>query len=595
MAPHFADGVVCVDLAPLADPALVPNSVAEALGVTSRAERSLTDAIVARVRNKQLLLVLDNCEHLLAAAAGLVCSLLAACPALQILVTSRAPLRVRGEHILSGAAVGGPQSRDHVTRSGGPQPCRMLFAQRARAADPNFALSAMNAEAVAEICWRLDGLPLAVELAAARAGVLAPAPLLVLLRHRLEVLGNGPRDCPARQRTLQDAIAWSYDLLTPEEQAWFRRLAVFAGGFDLEAAAAVNGLAVGEAVEPLEALLDQSLVVRQQNGPDDPLRFAMLETIRAFGLEQLAIAGEEEATRELHAAYYLHLVERLDLLHSLPGDPSWLGHLAPEQDNLRAALEWFAARDDAVSLNGLSAALFNFWLPRTQLGEGRRWLTRAMAHDEGVPALMRSRVRSAAGFLALLQGDYDAAGPLLDDGLTLAREAGDPFRIVKALLRRGVLACRSGDMSLATTLNEEAERVARGLGAEVVAGQLLAGIALGNLGFIALLQGAADVAAAHAGGSGPTAARAWRCLGTEHCPVRPWRRAHPGGREREAATCLLEALALSWSLQDYIHAARALRGIAAVAIRYRQPDPRRKAARRRGRHGRSHRGHRLWA
>jgi non-specific serine/threonine protein kinase len=385
------------------------------------------------------------------------------------------------------------------------------------------------------------------------------------------VLGNGPRDCPARQRTLQDAIAWSYNLLTPKEQTWFRRLAVFAGGFDLEAAAAVNGLAVVEAVDQLEALLDQSLVVRQQNGPDNPLRFAMLETIRAFGLEQLAIAGEEEATRELHATYYLHLVERLDLLHSLPGDPSWLGHLAPEQDNLRAALEWFAARDDAVSLNRLCAALFSFWLPRTQLGEGRRWLTRAMAHDESVPVLMRSRVRSAAGFLALFQGDYDAAGPLLDDGLTLAREAGEPFQIVKALLRRGALACRSGDLSLATMLNEEAERLARGLGAEVVAGQLLAGIALGNLGFIAYLEGAAEVATA----------RLEEAVRRQRVPGGAWGLSIAlcdlgvariqAGASREAATCLLEALALSWSLQDYIHAARALRGISAVAIRYRQP------------------------
>jgi non-specific serine/threonine protein kinase len=194
-----------------------------------------------------------------------------------------------------------------------------------------------------------------------------------------------------------------------------------------------------------------------------------------------------------------------------------------------------------------------------------------MAHDEGVPVLMRSRVRSAAGFLALLQGDYDAAGPLLDDGLTLAREAGEPFQIVKALLRRGALACRSGDLSLATMLNEEAERLARGLGAEVVAGQLLAGIALGNLGFIALLEGAAEVAAA----------RLEEAVRRQRVPGGAWGLSIAlcdlgvariqAGASREAATCLLEALALSWSLQDYIHAARALRGISAVAIRYRQP------------------------
>jgi non-specific serine/threonine protein kinase len=570
LSPHFVDGVVYVDLGPLTDPALVPSGVAEALGVTSRAERALTDAVVARVRTKQLLLVLDNCEHLLAAAAGLASALLAAGPALQILATSRAPLRVRGEHLVAVPPLEVPppetSSLDPVAQS----PAVRLFAQRARAVDPNFALSVRNAGAVAEICRRLDGLPLAIELAAARAGVLEPGPLLALLRDRPQVLGSGPRDIPARQRTLQDTIAWSYHLLTPEEQAWFRRLAVFAGGFDLEAAAAVNGFAVGEAVEPLEALLEQSLIMRQRNGPDGSSRFAMLETIRAFGLEQLAIAGEEVAARERHAAYYLALVDRLDLLHSLPGDQSWLGRLVPEQDNQRAALEWFAIRDNDLTLNRLSASLFKFWLPRAQLGEGRRWLTRAMTHDEGVPELMRSRVRNAAGFLALLQGDYAAAEPLLDDGLALARAAEDPFTIAEALLRRGVLASRLGDLNFASALTEEAERVARGLEDEI-AGQLLAGIALGNLGYLALIAGSAEVAAA----------RLEEAVRRQRVPGGVWglsialcdlgvARAQMG-MIQEAATCLVEALALSWSLRDFIHVARALRGTAVVAIETRQP------------------------
>jgi non-specific serine/threonine protein kinase len=423
---------------------------------------------------------------------------------------------------------------------------------------------------VAEICRRLDGLPLAVELAAARAEVLEPGPLLALLRDRPQVLGSGPRDCPARQRTLQDTIAWSYNLLTLQEQAWFRRLAVFAGGFDLEAAAAANGTPVGETIAPLEALLDQSLIMRQRNAPDGSSRFAMLETIRAFGLEQLEIAGEETSARELHAAYYLALVDRLDLLHSLPGDQSWLGRLVPEQDNLRAALEWFAIRDNGLRLNHLSASLFKFWLPRAQLGEGRRWLARAMAHDEGVPELMRSRARNAAGFLALLQGDYAAAEPLLDDGLDRARAANDPFTIAEALLRRGVLASRLGDLNSASVLTKEAERVARGLEDEV-AGRLLAGIALGNLGYLALMVGAARVAAA----------RLEEAVQRQRVPGGVWglsialcdlgvARAQMG-MIREATTCLVEALALSWTLHDFIHVARALRGTAAVAVETRQP------------------------
>lgn len=569
MVPHFADGVVCVDLAPLTDPGLVPNSIAAALGITSRAERCLTDTIVARERNKQLLLVLDNCEHLLAAVADLVSALMAACPALQTLVTSRASVRVRGEHLLPvpPLAVPDPEttSLDQVTRS----PAVMLFAQRARAANPSFALSAVNADAVAEICRRLDGLPLAVELAAARAGVAGPGFLLEQLRHRLPALASGPRDCPARQRTLKDAIAWSYDLLTPQEQSWFRRLAVFAGGFDLEAAAELVGLTVAEAVEPLAALLDQSLVVRQHEKPSGELRFTMLETIREFARERLAIAGEEEETRERHAAYYLHVLDRLDQLHALPGDQSWLGHVAPEQDNLRAALEWFVVRGNTEALNALSASLFKFWLPRAQLSEGCRWLTRAMAHDEGVSALLRSRVRSAAGFLALLQGDYEAAGTLLDDGLTLAREAGDTFRIAQALLRRGVLAARLGELDLATTLTEEAERAARGVEAEA-AGQLLAGIALGNRGYFALMQGATDVATAlleEAVLQQRVSGGAWG-LSIALCDLGIAR--VQTGRVVEAATCLVEALALSWALRDAMHAARTLRGFAAVAVRARQ-------------------------
>jgi predicted ATPase/DNA-binding CsgD family transcriptional regulator len=567
---HFAAGVVYADLSALTDSVLVPNTVAATLGVKSRAERSFTDAIISRVQYKHMLLVLDNCEHLLPATADLVCALLGACQGLQVLATSRAPLRVRSEHIVPLQPLPVPSaeylSLEQVART----PAVKLFVQRARAANPHFALTAKNVRAVAEICCRLDGLPLAVELAAARTSVLGPASLLSLLTHRLQVLKNGPRDCPARQQTLQDAMAWSYGLLPPETQSWFRRLAAFSGGFDLEAAAAVNGVPISEAVDPLQALLDQSLLVRQ-NGPDAPSRFTMLETIREFGLEQLATAGEEEATRDRHAAYFLDLTGRLNLLTSLPGDQPCLERLSPELDNLRAALEWFAAHDDASALNCLSAALFKIWLPRAQLGEGRRWLTRAMEHSEGVSALIRSRVRSAAGFLALLQGDYEAAEPLLDDGLALAREAGDPLRIAQALLVRGVLATRLGDVTLAATLTEEAERQAIGAGEDVVAGQLLSGIALGNLGYIALLEGEVDLAAA----------RLKEAVRRQRAPGGAWglsialcdlgvARAQMGA-QREAATYLVEALALSWALQDYIHAARALRGMAVLAIVTSQP------------------------
>lgn len=567
----FPAGVRYVDLSPLADPALVPSTVAAILGVKSRVEHDFTGAIIARVQHKRLLLVLDNCEHLLAAAAELACSLLDACPGLQILATSRAPLHVRSEQILPLSPLAVPDPAHSSLAEVAESPAVRLFLQRARATDPRFTLTAANAGTVAEICGRLDGLPLAVELAAARINALDPASLLALLTRRLHVLGNGPRDCPTRQRTLRDAIAWSHDLLTPEAQAWFRRLAVFAGGFDLEGAAAVNGVGIGGAVGPLQALLDQSLVV-QVNGPEAPSRFTMLETIREFGLERLAAADEEETTRDRHAAYFLDLIAHPDFLMSPPGDQRCLERFAPEQDNLRAALEWLAARGDAAALNCLCAALYKFWLPRAQLSEGRRWLLRAMACDEGVSTPVRSRVRSAAGFLTLLQGDYDAAAPLLDEGLALARESQEPLRIAQALLVRGILAIRQDEMTLATALTEEAERQALSASGDGVTGQLLSGIALGNLGYIALIAGDVELAAT----------RLKEAVRRQRAPGGAWglsialcdlgvARAQMGAR-REAATYLVEALALSWSLQDYIHAARAMRGMAILGIATHQPQ-----------------------
>ncbi|HET8647697.1 MAG TPA: NB-ARC domain-containing protein, partial [Vicinamibacteria bacterium] len=288
---HFSDGIAWVDLAPLADPDLVDVTVAATLDIASAPDRSVRDALLLHLRPAQRLLVLDNCEHLVAAVGGLVSALLNGCPALQVLVTSRAPLHLRGEQIL-------PIPPLEVPPLGAPldvvraAPASALFVQRARAVDPHFALSEENAAAVAAVCQRLDGLPLAIELAAARANLRPPEALLALFSRRLQELGAGPRDAPARHQTMQDAIAWSYALLSPEEQAFFRTLSVFAGGWTLEAAAAVCDLSLPDALARLEALIDQSLVVRVAGGESGTARFSMLETIRAFGLEQLRDSGE---------------------------------------------------------------------------------------------------------------------------------------------------------------------------------------------------------------------------------------------------------------------------------------------------------------
>lgn len=309
----FADGVTFIDLIPLADPALVVETMAAALGVNPGPDQSIRTSLVARLRGEQRLIVLDNCEHIVSAAGEVVSALLAGCPALQVLATSRAPLRIHGEQLMPVSPLPVPERGAEHVKDVRDVPAVDLFVQRARAVDPQLTLNETNAAAIAGICQRLDGLPLAIELAAARSSVLSPAALLALFEQRLHVLGMGPRDALARHQTIRDAIAWSYDLLSPEEQAFFRSLAVFAGGWTLEAAAAVSGLAVAETLHRLERLIEQSLVVRQTGASVESPRFTMLETIREFGLERLAEHGEEATTRERHACFFLDLAEMAEL------------------------------------------------------------------------------------------------------------------------------------------------------------------------------------------------------------------------------------------------------------------------------------------
>jgi len=449
VAAHFSDGVVFVDLAPLADPGLVVTTVAATLGVTPSVDRPVTDAIVAQLRSAQVLVLIDNCEHVLAAAGDLVSTLLAGCPALQALTTSRAALHVRGEQVL-------PVPPLQAPRSGSPlpivraAPAAALFVQRARAVDPHFALTEQNAGAVAEVCQRLDGLPLAIELAAARSNVLSPAALLALLSQRLQILGTGPRDAPARHQTIQAAIAWSYDLLAPDEQDLFRRLAVFSGGWTLQAAEYV---APPSPLDLSDALVDQSLVVRGADADALSPRFTMLETIRAFGLECLSTSGEEDDTRDRHAAFFRGFIADLDLYHAVPGDRSWFSCVAPEEDNLRQTLERFLARGDAVALSELSSGLVVFWETRSQFGEGRRWLERAIARDQDLPACLRARGREAAGlFIGYHHGDDAVAAPLLEEALALARACDDPALLRHALFSSGMVALLQRDYARAMGL-----------------------------------------------------------------------------------------------------------------------------------------------
>ncbi len=421
------DGAVFVALAPLRDPDLVAAAIAGVVGVRERAGQALPAALRAALRDKDILLVLDNFEHVVA-AAPLVADLLAAAPRLRILVTSRARLRVGGEHVYPVPPLPIPDPAQLPPLGDlAAVPAVALLVQRATAAAPDFALDAANAAAVAALCARLDGLPLALELAAARLTVLSPALLLRRLTPRLPLLTGGARDLPERQRTLRATLDWSHALLGAGEQAAFRRLAVFAGGCTLAAAAAVcaagegTGLPspAGDAVDWVGVLLDQSLL-RREDGADGEPRFMMLETVREYAAERLAQGpsgqGEETAVRRAHAAHYLALAEEAESALAGPEQLGWAARLERERDNLRAALAWAGAARDAATGRRLAGALWRFWAVRGPLSEGRRWLREALA---GVAAA-RGRMEQAAR----LCGTGDALRARLGAGLPPADPVG---------------------------------------------------------------------------------------------------------------------------------------------------------------------------
>ena len=377
---------------------------------------------------------------------------------MQVLATSRAPLRLRGEQVFPVPTLPLPASGATALGTIQASPAVALFAQRARAAEPHFTLSDQNAAAVAELCHRLDGLPLAIELAAARAATLSPAAMAALLSRRLQVLGSGPRDAPARQQTIHDAIGWSYGLLSPAEQALFRCLSIFAGGWSLDAAAAVSGLALPAALNGLDALVDQSLVVGGSGlGAESP-RFTMLETIRAFGLEQLAASGEAETIRRRHAEYFVVLAESVagPLYDRVDPEPA-LAQLDAEQDNLRTALTWVAERGADVLLVRLAVALKMYWFLRGRLGEGRGWVDGAVvvAGSTEIPASLQAAASVTAGWYARMQGDHPRAEALGQAGLAQFRALDDDVNAAEALELLGFVAEDRGDFRLAQARHEE--------------------------------------------------------------------------------------------------------------------------------------------
>nr|MBA2277512.1 hypothetical protein [Chloroflexia bacterium] len=405
---------------------------------------------------------LDNFEHVLPAAL-LISELLAGCPELVVMATSRERLHLRGErevHVepLTLPSPSDPHYPDSVEALAAVAAIR-LFVERADEVRPGFALTTENAPVVTEICRRLDGLPLAIELAAAWVRVLPTPALLERLERRLPLLAGGARDLPARQQTLRATIAWSYDLLTAEEQTLFRRLAVFVGGGTLEAAEMILGTVenpISDVLEGIASLVDKNLL-KQAEETGIEARYVMLETVRAFGLEQLATSGEESAIRRQHAAWYLDLAERADpvLLNMSPGN-DWLWRLVTEQDNLRAALDWSHQTGDAETFLRMAGALSMFWYLRSGFGEGRQWLNLALASRAPAPASVRARALLGAGLLALYQGEHEPAGEFLSEALKLYRSLGDDFHAPYSQFLLGVVAEDSGVYDRAATLLEEA-------------------------------------------------------------------------------------------------------------------------------------------
>jgi non-specific serine/threonine protein kinase len=427
---RYPDGVWLVELAPLADPSLVGQTVALALGLIEQPDRPLAAALVEFLGPKRLLLLLDNCEHLLTAAATLAADLLRACPQLRILATSRQALGVPGEvaYRVPSLAVPDPD-RVAIAQEMQEGEAVRLFVERARARRTDFALTEENARAVAAICARLDGVPLAIELAAARVSVLPVQQILGRLEDRFHLLIGGSTTTPPRQRTLQATLDWSYDLLSGEERTVLQRLAVFAGGCTLEAAEAVLG--AGGAIEPwavldvLDGLVNQSLLGMEEQGGE--ARYYLLETVRQYAHERLSAAGGVERSSRDHATWYAQFAQRAE-----PGllgaeQLGWLDRLEAERDNLRAALVWSApqaARDPEAAERGLllAAALWRFWELRGPLRAGRRWLEQALAAAQHADPAPRARALSALGHLAVLQGDVGTAGAALDAALALWRD-----------------------------------------------------------------------------------------------------------------------------------------------------------------------------
>ena len=455
------------ELAPLSENTLVPQAVATALGVQERAGQSLTETLVEVLHSRDTLIVLDNCEHVVEAAASLVDALLDSCANLRILATSREALGVPGEIRWNVPALSAPDLR----RSPSVGDLEIyesvrLFAERARHRDSSFALTATNARPVAEICGRLDGIPLAVELAAARVGTLGVSEVSVRLGDSLGLLTAGARTVAPRQRTLRGTLDWSHDLLSADEQRLFRRLSAFAGGWTIGAAEAVcsgDGIDERDVLDVLSALVNKSLVVTETSEAGGS-RYRFLEPVHHYARERLEASGESEAIGRRHAAFYLALAEEAEPRLRGKDQATWSRRLDAELDNLRAALLWLTERGEGEMCLRLGSALLFFWTWRGSLQEGRRWLESGLVMGGAVAETVRAKALNSLADITIMLGDYDKSHALLEESLSHFRAAEDGRGIAACLCDLGWLAMFQGDLPLAKELLEESLAWSRKVG-----------------------------------------------------------------------------------------------------------------------------------
>jgi predicted ATPase/DNA-binding CsgD family transcriptional regulator len=462
---EFEQGVWWVELAALSDPLLVPQAVASVVGVPERVGRTVTEALVEALRPKHLLLVLDNCEHLLGACVQLVETLLHTCPHAHILVTSREALTMTGETTWLVLPLRVPDTYqlppiDELLTYEAVH----LFVERARSVLPSFTLTPENASAVVQVCRRLDGMPLAIELAAARIRALSVEQIVARLDDAYRLLTGGSRSALPRQQTLRAAMDWSYDLLSAQEQVCFRRLSVFAGSFSLEAAEA---LCAGEPGEPhnvldiLSSLIDKSLVLVERRSGE--ARYQLLQTIRQYGQDKLQEFAEAEQARRTHRDWYARLAKQAEAETQEAQQERVFDRLEAEHENLRAALGWSLEQQEAETAAQIGAAIWRFWLLRGHMSEGRSYLERALAGLSGKDAV-RAKALNVAAILASLQDDYTRARTLAEESLALGRELDERKQTGYALYILGRLARIEGNYGAAVTFFEESLSLVRELG-----------------------------------------------------------------------------------------------------------------------------------